>query len=90
MAFLEKPIEEVLPLKNFICGEWVDSPSRWSMFHDYSASISELPYRIELSRTELIAAPRELALKPAIELFRRFGWDPSQDMLRDHQKELRR
>jgi len=69
---------------------WVDSPSRWPMFHDYSASISELPYRIELSRTELIAAPRELALKPAIELFRRFGWDPSQDMLRDRQKELRR
>lgn len=25
MAFLEKPIEEVLPLKNFIGGEWVES-----------------------------------------------------------------
>lgn len=69
---------------------WVDSPNRTPMFHDYSASIGELPYRIELPRTELIAAPRELALKPAIELFRRFGWNPSQDILRDQQKKLRR
>jgi len=68
---------------------WVDSPSRMPMLHDYTASIRELPYQIELSRTELIAAPRELALKPAIELFRRFGWNPSRDILRDHQKELR-
>ncbi len=69
---------------------WVDSSSRMPIRYDYVASISEFPYQIELSRSELIAAPRELALKPAIELFRRFGWDPSQDMLRDHQKELRR
>lgn len=69
---------------------WVDSPSRRPMFRDYTASIRELPYQVELSRTELIATPRELALKPAIELFRRFDWDPSQNVLRDHQKELRR
>ncbi|GAI24918.1 unnamed protein product, partial [marine sediment metagenome] len=52
-------------------------------------SIREFPYQIELSRTELIAAPRELALKPTTELFRRFSWDPSQDVLREQQKELR-
>lgn len=69
---------------------WVDNPNRVPTFHDYTASIRELPYEIELSRTELIAAPRELALKPATELFRRFGWNPSQDILRDQQKELRR
>lgn len=69
---------------------WVDSSDRVPMFHDYTASVKELPYQIEVSRTELIAAPRELALKPAIELFRRFGWDPSQGVLRDQQKGLRR
>lgn len=67
---------------------WVDSPSRMPMRHNYEASITELPYQVELSRTELIATPRELALKPTIELFQRFGWEPSQDVLRDQQKEL--
>ncbi len=68
---------------------WVDSSSRMPIRYDYVASISEFPYQIELSRTELITAPRELALKPTTELFRRFSWDPSQDVLRDQQKKLR-
>lgn len=68
---------------------WVDDPNRVPTFHDYTASIRELPYEIDLSRTELIAAPRELALEPATELFRRFGWNPSQGILRDQQKKLR-
>ncbi|GAI33014.1 unnamed protein product, partial [marine sediment metagenome] len=68
---------------------WVDSHSRMPLRHNYIASIKEFPYQIELSRTELIAAPRELALKPVTELFRRFSWDPSQDVLRDQQKNLR-
>jgi len=62
---------------------------RMPRHHNYIASIGEFPYQIELSRTELIAAPRELALKPTTELFRRFNWDPSQDILRDQQKRLR-
>jgi len=69
---------------------WVDSSDRMPISRHYTSSIKELPYQIELPRTELIAAPRELALKPAIELFRRFGWDPSQGILRDQQNELRR
>ena len=68
---------------------WVDSHSRMSLRRNYIASITEFPYQIELSRTELIAAPRELALTPTTELFRRFSWDPSQDVLRDQQKRLR-
>jgi len=68
---------------------WVDSHSRMPLRHNYTASIREFPYQIELSRTELIATPRELALKPTTELFRRFHWDPSQDVLRNQQKELR-
>jgi len=68
---------------------WVDSHSRMPLHRNYIASIREFPYQIELSRTELIAAPKELALKPTTELFRRFSWDPNQDVLRDQQKELR-
>ena len=52
------------------------------------ASIKELPYKVDLSRTQLITEPRDLALKPALELFQRFGWDPSLEILRDIQGEL--
>jgi hypothetical protein len=51
-------------------------------------SIEELPYRIDLMQLQLITEPRELALKPARELFQRFGWEPSLDLLRDIQEEL--
>lgn len=67
---------------------WVDSPSRMPMVWDYKASIQELPYQVELSRTELVAEPKELALKPAVELFRRFGWEPNVDILHDQQMQL--
>lgn len=53
-----------------------------------NAAIDELPYKVDLPRLELVADPSELALKPAIELFRRFGWDPGLDVLRDIQDEL--
>jgi hypothetical protein len=56
----------------------------------YIASIDELPYQIDLSRLQLLAEPRELSLTPAIELFRRFGWDPSLEVLRDIQEQFLR
>ncbi len=59
-----------------------------SFLRDRKAEIDKLPYVIDVSRTELITASKELALKPAIELFRRFGWDPSLEILRDMQGEL--
>ena len=55
----------------------------------YKATINELPYQVDLSRTELISEAKELALKPAVELFRRFGWEPEPDMLRNMQERLR-
>jgi hypothetical protein len=63
----------------------LDLPGRWPFSQKKMASISELPYKVDLSRTQLIAEPRELALKPVLELFRRFGWEPSMDILRDIQ-----
>jgi len=60
-------------------------PSRW-LRKGYIASIDELPYQIDLTRLQLVAEPRELSLAPAVELFRRFDWDPSLEVLRDIQE----
>ena len=54
----------------------------------HKAHKDTLPYVLDLTRTELITASKELSLKPAIELFKRFGWDPSLEVLRDIQGEL--
>lgn len=67
---------------------WVDSPNRAPLWPNYTASIGKFPYVVELLRTKLIATPRELALEPARELFKRFGWNPSLELLRDQQAEL--
>lgn len=37
---------------------------------------------------QLVADPRSLAVDTACELFARFGWDASPDLLRDHLEEL--
>lgn len=52
------------------------------------ADIEEMPYKVDLPRIQLVTEPNELALKPTVELFQRFGWDPSLDILRDMQSEL--
>jgi hypothetical protein len=52
------------------------------------ADAGQIPYKVDLPRIQLITERSELALKPAVELFQRFGWNPSLDMLRDMQGEL--
>ena len=66
---------------------WID-PSRVGFPREHTLSIGEIPYQIDVSRVELLADKRDLALKPAIELFRRFGWDPGLEILRDMQANL--
>ena len=66
----------------------VNPEKRMSLPLKMKASIKELPYKVDVSRTQLITEPRDLALKPALELFRHFGWDPSLEILRDVQGEL--
>ena len=63
----------------------VNPETRMPLPLSMKASIKELPYNVDLSRTQLITEQRDLALKPALELFRRFGWDPSLELLRDIQ-----
>jgi hypothetical protein len=69
---------------------WVDNPNRMPVRQSYTATIEAFPYEIDLPRTELIAAPRELALKPAAELFQMFGWETTLEQLRSQQAELRK
>ncbi len=52
-------------------------------------SMPKYSYIKEFSRGELISEPRELALKPTVEFFQRFGWSPSSQLLRDSQARLR-
>ena len=63
-------------------------PGRVPFRQQKTASISELPYKVDLSRLQLITEARELALKPAVELFKCFGWNPSLEILKDMQDEL--
>ncbi len=65
-----------------------DVPGRVGFFRKRKASIEKLPYQADLPRVELIANAKELALKPALELFRRFDWDPNIDLLREIQSKL--
>lgn len=69
---------------------WLEDSRQWPLDGRYRASITEFPYKLELSRTDLIAAPRELALKPAFELFQLFGWNPSLELIRDLQAGLQK
>jgi hypothetical protein len=52
------------------------------------ATIPTLTYESDISQTDLIARPRELALQPAAELFRRFGKAAPESNLRQMQDDL--
>ncbi len=66
----------------------LDLPGRTGFLLERKATISEQPYKADLSRVELVTDTRELALKPAAELFQHFGWKPGISLLRDIQSEL--
>lgn len=48
--------------------------------------MAEFPRRFDLARDALISRPRELALEVALELFKRFDWNPSLELLQKHQE----
>ena len=48
----------------------------------------KIPFEFDLPMIELKANTRELALKPAAELFSRFDWNPGRAILRDIQAEV--
>jgi hypothetical protein len=69
---------------------WFDPSKIMPSGVEMKATIEELPYKVDLPQLQLFTEPRELALKPARELFQHFGWEPSLDLLRDIQDELLR
>ena len=68
---------------------YVDKPQRLPFFdYLYRASIDSFPYSRDLPKSDLIARPRAIALDTASELFKRFGWNTTIDLLRDWQGEM--
>ena len=68
---------------------WVD-PARYIDFvAEQKAEIDEVPYEIDVPSPELMAESRQLALIAARELFKRFDWNASLNVLRDMQATLR-
>ena len=67
---------------------YVDTQERWPFHTSYQASVEKFPYSVELTRSDLAARPREFGLQAANELFKRFGWDTTIDILRDWQSEM--
>lgn len=56
---------------------------------EYRTSMDKFIDPLDLKRTELAANPRQYALKYALELFKRFGWNASQEVLSGIQSDLR-
>ena len=67
---------------------YVDTQRRCPFHTVYQALIEKYPHSVELSRSDLVARPRDFALEAANELFKRFGWDTTIDILRDWQSEM--
>lgn len=63
---------------------YIDSHrSRWSFHNAYTASIDTYPIDTTLRREELVARTEGLAIGFALEIFKRFGWSATEDLLRD-------
>ncbi len=69
---------------------YVDNQRRWPFDFPYRASIEKYPHSIELSRSDLVARPKDIALQAVNEFFKRFGWNTTIDMLRDWLQEMMR
>lgn len=60
---------------------YMDIRRKWGFFRNPVADLDEFPYSTTVTRTELLASPRKLAIAGAVELFKRFGWSKSVDEL---------
>ena len=68
---------------------WNDDPRRMPLLRHYTATIDEFPCTCDISRTELIANPNNLALQNIQSLFARFGWEPSLEHIKAFQPKVR-
>lgn len=69
---------------------FLDDPMNLLFHREYKTGMNEFPYEITLDRTDLIATSRERAVTAVKELFHRFKWNVTLDMIRGIQsKSLR-
>jgi hypothetical protein len=61
---------------------------RSEFFEPYRASMAAMERKVRLPREELVAEGRQQAVAMSREMFSRFGWDASIELLSDYQREL--
>ncbi len=66
----------------------VGQSNRSEFFQPYRFQMNSMEREISLSREESVANGREQAVTMSREIFLRFGWEPSIEQLREHQREL--
>ena len=67
-----------------------DNPGRLHPLGTQTARINKFDREYDLSHAQLSTATRELALKPAKDLFQLFGWSPNVSLIKDLQHEMLR
>jgi len=68
---------------------WVDSPSRMPFDGQYVTDVETYVFEDTIDRQELIANFRSIAVDQALELYARFGWNPTRELVEGQQGELR-
>jgi hypothetical protein len=70
-------------------GRLLSMDGRGMWINDHTpASIKVFPQSKDLTKSELVARPREIALELSNELFKRFGWNTTVESLQNLQEEL--
>lgn len=67
---------------------YMDDRNKWGFTDVFKTSMETYPHIEELTKSDLIARSRDLALHSTRELFSRFGWHITIDSLRDWQNQL--
>jgi len=63
---------------------YVDSHrDRWPFHSEYVAMIRDYPFSLDASREELVANHKEYAIEASRQIFKRFSWEASREILQD-------
>ena len=67
---------------------FTENPRMAIRYQKYTASLDKYPIPKEMVRSELIANSSEYAIDAANELFKRFGWNTTKEILKGFQEEI--
>ena len=65
---------------------FLDDPMNLLFHREYKTAMNEFPYEVTLGRADLMATAKEQAATAAVELFHRFRWNVSLEMIRGIQE----